>query len=178
MRYPATITKSGKYVEGFVAYSPTLTPDTDRLWLPKGLRPVMETDKRVGRESSVEDFDGGLWMAAQLDKRSKYLEWLKELIKAGKLSLSALTLPKLTTKNHGIVEQPLVGWDLVPLRSNGPYVVSAAETIKHLEEVPWDVPNKVFEALEVAAEQERRDAEQREAQRPQPPRWEDLSGYR
>jgi len=157
MRHPATLTRGG-FVEGFVPFGSRLTTETALDWLPHGKRAAIldETGKRVGLEVEVDSMTDGLWMAAQLDKANRYREFVEQLLKAGSLSLAALTMPQLASKTYGLVEQPLVGWDLVPLRvPGGTYAVDASEVARHFEAVGTPLPTSTWAALAARASHER-----------------------
>ncbi len=157
MRHPATLTRGG-FVEGFVPFGSRLTTETALDWLPHGKRAAIldETGKRVGLEVEVDALTDGLWLAAQLDKANRYREFVEQLLKAGSLSLAALTMPRLASKAYGLVEQPLVGWDLVPLRAaGGTYAVSAAEVARRFEEAGSPLPSTTQAALDAWAQAER-----------------------
>ncbi|MDP8905433.1 MAG: hypothetical protein M3N29_08995 [Chloroflexota bacterium] len=161
MRYPANLTRGG-YVEGFVPFDRHLSPETAIDWLPPGIRPAIldQAGKRVGAEVEVDAAGDGLWVAAQLDKASRYREFVEQLVKNGHLSLRSLTMPRLSTKTYGLIEQPLVGWDLVPLREAGiSYAVSAVDVARHFEEAGTYLAPSVRTALvaQIINEATRRD---------------------
>jgi hypothetical protein len=86
-------------------------------------------------------------------------EVVEQLLKAGGLSLAALTMPRLASKAYGLVEQPLVGWDLVPLRVPGSsYAVDASEVARRFEEVGTRLPQS-WAALDAWAQAERNENE-------------------
>ncbi len=156
MRFPAGLTRGG-YVEGFVPYGGRLTTETDLDWLPHGKRAAIldETGKRVGLEVEVDPMADGLWMAAQLDKSSRYREFVEQLLRAGRLSLAALTMPQIASKAYGIVEQPLVGWDLVPLvQAGGTYAVAAADIARRFEQIGTPLPQATWAFLDAQIKQE------------------------
>ncbi len=158
MRHPATITRGG-FVEGFVPFGSRLTTETALDWLPHGTKRAAildATGKRVGLEVEVDSMTDGLWLAAQLDKSNRYREFVEQLLKAGSLSLAALTMPRLASKAYGLVEQPLVGWDLVPLRAaGGTYAVSVADVAQRFEEAGSPLPSTTWAALDAWAAAER-----------------------
>ncbi len=104
MRHPAALTRGG-FLEGYVAFDSRLTPATAVDWLPYGKRAAFldATGKIVGLEVEVDALADGLWMAAQLDRASRYKEFVEKLLKAGGLSLAALTMPRLASKAYGLV---------------------------------------------------------------------------
>ena len=157
MRHPAALTRGG-FVEGFVPFDSRLTTETALDWLPHGKRAAIldAVRQRVGLEVEVDSMTDGLWLAAQLDKASRYREFVEQLLKAGGLSLAALTMPRLASKAYGIVEQPLVGWDLVPLRAAGAtYAVDASEVARHFEEAGTPLPSTTWAALDAWTQAER-----------------------
>ena len=160
MRHPAALTRGG-FIEGYVPFDSRLTTETALDWLPHGTKRAAildATGKRVGLEVEVDSMTDGLWLAAQLDKASRYREFVEQLLKAGSLSLAALTMPRLASKTYGLVEQPLVGWDLVPLRvPGGTYAVDASEVARRFEEGGTRLPQSTWAALDAWVQAERND---------------------
>lgn len=115
--------------------------NTDFVWdlVPDGQRPLMyqhgldETLRTavIGRWAVKRIDDSGVWISAQLDKRSEYVEEIKELIDAGVLGLSSATmghLVKVATKSGEILRWPVVELSLTPNPANpDAYVVKTAE---------------------------------------------------
>ena len=86
------LTKDGLHIEGWCRRP------TDRVWKPSDLlwlppRATKSTDiDGIGRIVDVEDFGGiGMhdWVTAQLNKRGKYMEYVRDRVRAGTYRLTA-----------------------------------------------------------------------------------------
>ena len=86
------LTKDGQHVEGWVrrpigkAWQPS-----DLLWLPPSATKSTDIDG-IGRIVDVKDFGGiGVhdWVTAELNKRERYLEMIREKVRAGAYRLTA-----------------------------------------------------------------------------------------
>lgn len=80
----------------------------------------------IGRVVEYKATDAGVWTIAQLDRRARYIEKLKELVDRGVLSFSSGAYPALTrvNKSTGEIERwPWVELTLTPTPMN-PYAVA------------------------------------------------------
>lgn len=113
--------------------------NTDFHWhlIPDGMRPLLyqhgldDTLKTavIGRWAVKRIDEAGVWVRAQLDKRSDYVEEIKQLLDEGALGLSSATmghLVKVATKSGEILDWPVVELSLTPNPANpDAYVVKA-----------------------------------------------------
>lgn len=112
-------------------------PETDLCldWFPQG-RPILfhhgldgaVKTAVVGRQTDVETDDEGVWVKAQLDKRSRYYSRVKQLIDAAALGFSSGAMPHLVkTRKDGQIERwPWVELSLTPTEAN-PNIVYAVK---------------------------------------------------
>jgi hypothetical protein len=118
-------------------------------WFPEEGRPFLfhhgvdRTAKAVamGRQVEREELDVGQWVKVQLDKRSKYLKGLQELVDQGALQFSSGALPHLvrTDRKTGQIWQwPWVELSGTPTPAEleaSVYAVKSADAIDHLKAV-------------------------------------------
>lgn len=121
------LSHNGEIIEGWCrppasgVWSPS-----ELLWSPDTATKASDFDP-IARIVDVSDSLGDLaWVQAQTDKRAKYLERIRELVRAGKYRLTA-----------GMAK--LLGWDedeaeLVPRTGTGTLVYSKAATVEMIEE--------------------------------------------
>lgn len=138
-------------------------PDTDFAldWFPDEGRPFLyhhgldETVKSavVGRQIERWTDDLGHWVKIQLDKRSKYMDAIKQLVEAGALGLSSGAMPHLvrTTKSGHIERWPWVEISGTPSPSHpgaALYAVKTADAIEHIAAVKSALPEPLREAID------------------------------
>jgi len=156
MRYPLQLSRSGRYIEGIVELA-GLHPGTD-LMLPPGQRPaVYEAKGIVGTETDLEVGADAAWVALQLQKSSRYWEWITKLIGDGALALAPGALPRLATKSaSGQYDRlPLVEWGIGPLRVPGVgYAVSASDVARRFEAAHTPLSGATWAFLDAQITQE------------------------
>lgn len=138
-------------------------PDTDFAldWFPDEGRPFLyhhgldETVKSavVGRQIERWTDDLGHWVKIQLDKRSKYMDAIKQLVEAGALGLSSGAMPHLvrTTKSGHIERWPWVEISGTPSPAHpgaSLYAVKTADAIEHIAAVKGAIPDPIKEAID------------------------------
>lgn len=140
----------GGSVKGKDLHGEDFGPDTDLAldWFPDEGRPFLyhhgldESVKTalVGRQFGREERDIGQWVQVQLDKRSKYMDAIRELVDADSLSFSSGAIPHLVqTRKDGHIER----WPWVELSGTPTpaepganiYAVKAVDAIEHLTAV-------------------------------------------
>jgi len=103
-----------------------------------GLDSTLKTNV-IGRWSVKKIDEAGVWVRAQLDARSAYLNEIKDLLGADALGLSSATmghLVKVAAKTGEILRWPVVELSLTPNPANpAAYVVKTAEEIEAPEYV-------------------------------------------
>jgi hypothetical protein len=116
----------------------TFGPDTELCldWFPQG-RPILfhhgldgaVKTAVVGRQTEVETDDEGVWVKAQLDKRSRYYSRVRQLIDQQALGFSSGAMPHLVkTRKDGLIERwPWVELSLTPTEANPHGVVYAVK---------------------------------------------------
>jgi hypothetical protein len=94
--------------------------------------PGLSVIGRVEMKSLATD-DAGHWVEAQLDRRNKYYQHIKQLIARDALNGSTGALPYLvrTAKDGEILRWPWVEQSLTPIPANLYSKVSVGETAKH-----------------------------------------------
>ncbi len=138
-------------------------PDTDLCldWFPDEGRPFLyhhgldETVKGavVGRQIERWTDDLGHWVKIQLDRRSKYMDAIKQLVEAGALGLSSGAMPHLvnTTKSGHIERWPWVEISSTPSPANPDatlYAVKTADAIEHILAAKAALPEPLREAID------------------------------
>jgi hypothetical protein len=68
-----------------------------------------ELRKPIGRVVKAEQDDVGVWFEFQLNKRSKYVERIKDLIHSGAVGLSTGALPHVVERENGQLKQWYIG---------------------------------------------------------------------
>lgn len=112
-------------------------PDEGRPFLyHHGLDRAVKTTL-VGRQISREERPMGQWVQVQLDKRSKYMDAISDLVDKGALGFSSGSMPHLvrTAKNGHIDRWPWVELSGTPTPAEpgaAVYAVKSADAIEHL----------------------------------------------
>lgn len=140
---------SGSF-KGRDLHGETFTKATDFAldWFPDEGRPFLyhhgldESVKSalVGRQIEREERDIGQWVRVQLDKRSKYVDAIREMVDAGALSFSSGAMAHLvqTRKDGTITRWPWVELSGTPTPAEPGavvYAVKSADAIEHLTAV-------------------------------------------
>lgn len=117
-----------------------------------GMDPEIKTAV-VGRQIERTPMDVGQWVRVQLDKRSKYLEHIQELVRAGALSFSSGAVPHLVSVDDtGTIKSwPWVELSGTPTPANPDalaYAVKTADAIEHLAAIRAEVPDALKEAID------------------------------
>ena len=85
------LSKDGMHVEGWVRRPATAWKPSDLLWLPPSATKSTDIDG-IGQIVDVKDF-GGIgdydWVMAQLNKRQKYLDFIREKVRIGAYRMTA-----------------------------------------------------------------------------------------
>lgn len=138
------------YLGGKDFHGESFSPDTDLAldWFPHEGRPFLfhhglDAELKtavVGRQIEREVRDAGHWVRVQLDKRSQYMDRIKELVDAGALSFSSGSLLHLVKTNGdgSIKVWPWVELSGTPTPANpdaAAYAVKAEDAIEHLTAV-------------------------------------------
>lgn len=105
----------------------------------------------VGRQIERTVTDLGHWVKVQLDKRSKYLDHLRQLVANDALFFSSGAVPHLVEVDEGgrIKSWPWVELSGTPTPANpdaAVYAVKAADAIEHLAAIRTDVPAALKES--------------------------------
>ena len=93
-----------------------------------------------GRVVDYSKTEAGIWTIAQLDKRARYLDEIRQLVERGALSFSSGAYPYLAQVNKGtgeIERWPWVELSLTPTPSN-PYAVASKSIRAQLRIEPTD----------------------------------------
>lgn len=107
----------------------------------------------IGRVKSYEIKDDGLWVQSQLDKRSRYLDVVRQLIGEDALGMSSGTMPHLVetdSKTGEIKVWPWVEESLTPTPANPDaivYAVKSADLFAHLNEIETAIPTQLVAAI-------------------------------
>jgi len=112
-------------------------------WFPTDGRPVLYhhglDDKLsgglIGRQTSHEVDEDGLWVEVQLEKRGKYVELLRQLLDKGALGFSSGALPSLvkTDKSSGeILSWPWVELSTTPTPASADARIMASKYLADL----------------------------------------------
>ena len=151
---------AGKDIQG-----ETFTPDTDFCldWFEK--RPLLYNHgldgkigtSRVGDVIAHEMTDDGVWVKAQLDKRTKYYQIVKQLIDAQGAGFSSGAVAYLSqrSKSGEIKRWPWFEMSLTSTPANPKatvYAVKAADALEHLEAAHIDIPEPLAAALKAVDE--------------------------
>lgn len=151
---------AGKDIQG-----ETFTPDTDFCldWFEK--RPLLYNHgldgkigpSRVGDVIAHEMTDDGVWVKAQLDKRTKYYSIVKKLIDAQGAGFSSGAVPYLTqrTKSGEIRRWPWFELSVTNTEANPDaaiYAVKAADALEHMEAAHISIPEPLEAALKAVDE--------------------------
>ena len=122
-----------------------------------GLDEKIKTE-RIGTVFAHEMTDDGLWVKAQLDKRSKYYALVKQLVDKEALGFSSGAVSHLvqTTKDGKIKRWPYIEQSLTPTEANPDafvaYGVKAAEALDHMEAAHISIPEPLEAALKAVDE--------------------------
>ena len=151
------------YLGGKDFHGEAFGPDTDLAleWFPNegrpflyhhGLDPELKASV-IGRQVERVVTDAGHWVKVQLDKRSKYMAHIAELIAQGGLSFSSGAVPHLvkTEADGAIKTWPWVELSGTPTPANPDavaYAVKATDAIEHLAAIRTDVPDALKAAIE------------------------------
>jgi hypothetical protein len=123
-------------------------PDTDLCleWFPDGrpvlyhhgLNPATKTAV-VGRQTEIEVDDEGVWVKAELDKRSRWYSRVKKLVDKGAVGFSSGAMPHLVkaTKSGHITRWPWVELSLTPTQAN-PNAALVYAVKGSVEDIPED----------------------------------------
>jgi len=97
----------------------------------------------VGRIKALDRDDMGLWMQAQLDARSEYYAAIRQLVQAGKLSLSSGSMRHLVQvdKSGEIRRWPLIEGSLTPTPANPLANVELVAVKAHYAAIGQEVPD-------------------------------------
>lgn len=138
----------------------TKSTDYCAAWFPDGGRPGLyahgfDTDlglSVIGREVKSWKGDKGVWLQAQLDKAHEYWAEIKQLVDAGKLSLSSGAvdhLVQVAAKSGEINVWPWVEWSLVANPANPDavvYSVKSADAAEHMAVLGVKAPEEMTDA--------------------------------
>lgn len=151
------------YLGGKDFHGESFGPDTDLAleWFPNEGRPFlyqhgMDPELKaavVGRQIERTETEHGHWVKVQLDKRSKYMAHISDLVNAGALSFSSGAVPHLvkTDGDGSIKSWPWVELSGTPTPANPDavaYAVKATDAIEHLAAIRTDVPDALKDAIE------------------------------
>lgn len=133
-------------------------PDTDYApdWYPQG-RPLLYEHgmdgalkaSLIGRQTTHELIDEGVWARAQLDVSAKYHATVARLVRAGKLFFSSGTAPQLVEVDAAgnIKQWPWMELSLTPTPANPlavVHAVKAVDAIEHLQAAELPVPAELI----------------------------------
>lgn len=135
----------------------TKSTDYAAEWFPDGGRPGLYAHgfddtlgmSVIGREQKSWKDDKGVWLRAQLDKAHEYWAEIKQLVDAGKVSLSSGAvdhLVRVSAKSGEIKTWPWVEWSLVPTPANPEarvYSVKSADAIEHMAVLGVKAPDEL-----------------------------------
>lgn len=151
---------AGKDIQG-----ERFTPETDFCldWFEK--RPLLYNHaldgkigtSRIGDVIAHEMTDDGVWVRAQLDKRTKYYGIVKQLIDAQGAGFSSGAVPYLTqrTKSGDIRRWPWFELSVTNTEANPDaaiYAVKASDALEHMEAAHIDIPEPLEAALKAVDE--------------------------
>ena len=117
----AGLSDNGQLVQGWVRL-PTAKvwapKDGDLLWLPPSATKATDID-RAGSVVEVQELGDIAWVQAQLDKREKYLDYIKAKVRAGAYRLTAAlaAMWNLPLDEDGAELTPRVGTGTVAYKS-------------------------------------------------------------
>jgi hypothetical protein len=116
-----------------------------------GLDPEAKAEL-MGRQVEREVRDTGHWVKVQLDKRSKYMSALQELVDQQALSFSSGAYPHLVrTRKDGTIDYwPVVEFSGTPTPANvmgDIYAVKGLDAVEHIAAIHTDVPTALKSAL-------------------------------
>ncbi len=138
-------------------------PDTDLAldWFPDEGRPFLyhhALDPEIktaviGRQTERWQDDAGHWVRIQLDKRSKYLDRVRELVSAGGLGFSSGAMGHLVqTRKDGHIERwPWVELSGTPTPAHpgaALYAVKTTDAIEHITAAKAAIPAPLKEAID------------------------------
>ncbi|MCA1570833.1 MAG: hypothetical protein LC798_11050 [Chloroflexi bacterium] len=151
---------AGKDIQG-----ETFTPETDFCldWFEK--RPLLYDHgvngkigtTRIGDVIEHEMTDDGVWVKAQLDKRTKYYAIVKQLIEAQGVGFSSGAVSYLTqrSKSGEVNRWPWFEMSLTSTEANpkaAVYAVKASDALQHMEAAHIDIPEPLEAALKAVDE--------------------------
>lgn len=151
---------AGKDIQG-----ETFTPETDFCldWFEK--RPLLYnhgldgkiSTSRIGDVIEHEMTDDGVWVKAQLDKRTKYYKIVKQLIDAQGAGFSSGAVAYLSqrSKSGEIKRWPWFEMSVTSTEANPKaaiYAVKAADALEHMEAAHIDIPEPLEAALKAVDE--------------------------
>lgn len=157
------------YLGGKDFHGEAFGPDTDLAldWFPNEGRPFLyhhglDPEVKaavVGRQVERTLTDAGHWVRVQLDKRSKYMAQIAELIANQALSFSSGAVPHLVkTESDGSIKSwPWVELSGTPTPANpdaAAYAVKASDAIEHLAAIRAEIPDALKEAIDSGLESE------------------------
>lgn len=109
--------------------------------------------KQIGKVLDHRVTDDGVWVRAQLDKRTRYYTLVKELIDQDALGFSSGAWPHLvkTAENGDIIQWPWWEMSLTPTPANPQAVVYSIKATDVLDDVRLSKPTDALEAAVQAA---------------------------
>jgi hypothetical protein len=121
-----------------------------------GLNPAVKAEV-VGRQTSFDQRDDGVWIQVELDKSSRYRERVGKLIEQGALSFSSGSMPHLvqTSKDGHIDRWPWVENSFTPTPAHPRavvYAVKSADMAEHYAAANIDIPDPLAAALKALDE--------------------------
>ena len=141
----------GGPLEGRDLEGETFTKDTDLHldWFPSG-RPLLYGHGRddtikgdvVGRQTTVEIRDEGIWIEGQLNMAHKYAGAIRKLLGKSVLYFSSGAIPHLVKANTAgeITNWPWAELSLTPAPMNPYAIIDAARTVKHYRVAGLELP--------------------------------------